>query len=82
MKSHVVQTQTNDSIKKGSFFLQPRAHANFGFFHNGAISKKAKFRVAVQIEGIYKNVENCQVHRESVFRYWQYRIALFTVKPF
>ena len=70
MKSHVVETQTNDSIKKGSFFLQPRAHAHFGFNCNGsAIPKNVQFRVAVQIEGIYKNVENCQVHRETVFRY-------------
>ena len=69
MKSHVVETQTNDSIKKGSFFLQPRAHAHFGFNCNGsAIPKNVQFRVAVQIEGIYKNVENCQVHRETVFR--------------
>ena len=69
MKSHVVETQTNDSIKKGSFFLQPRAHAHFGFICNGAtIPRDVQFRVAVQIEGIYRNVENCQVHRETVFR--------------
>ena len=55
--------------KKGSFFLQPRAHANFGFFNNGVTIPKAQFRVVVQIEGIYKHVENCKVHRESVFRY-------------
>ena len=55
--------------KKGSFFLQPRAHANFGFYNNGVTIPKAQFRVVVQIEGIYKHVENCQVHRESIFRY-------------
>ena len=64
MKCHVVQTQTNNSIKKGSFFLQPRAHANFGFFNNGVTIPKAEFRAVVQIEGIYKHVENCQSHRE------------------
>ena len=68
MKSHVVETQTNDSIKKGSFFLQPRAHANFGFFNNGMAIPKAQFRVVVQVEGIYKRIENCQLHRENVFR--------------
>ena len=66
MTSHVVETQTNDFIKKGSFFLQPRAHANFGFFNNGLTIPKAQFRVEVQIEGVYKHVENCQIHRENL----------------